>query len=443
MQVRATRTNEVSQQVEVEIDEKVVNAAAARKLREMAAKVRIDGFRPGKAPANIVRQRFGQSARVEAIDDVVNKKMFEALQTEGLNETIQFSQAQVQSGVEGGNLVFTFVAENFPEVTPVDYKGVKVELQRSVLEESAVDAEIKKLQEEFTKLEPVEGRTTVEANDVVRVSYIALGDGPQAEMAQDDQEIDLSRDDLLAGVATGLVGAEKDGKTVVTVTLPEDFPLDELKGSDIQLEIEVHEILGRQAPELNDDFAKETGRADTYDALRSSIENELLEARKKANEGSARQRLLDTIAASNSVTVPPMYLSMQSQQQVMQQLQMFEQQGIDWRNMNLDVNMLLEASERDMEPSLARSLVMQAIASAESIEVTEEEVRAEIDKIAEDRGEPASRVLATMGGEEALDELRFRKLMERVLDFVWSEATITEVDELTPQEEPAAESEEA
>lgn len=443
MQVRATRTNEVSQQVEVEIDAQVVQSAADRKLRGMASKVRIDGFRAGKAPASVVRKRFGQSARAEAIDEIVNKQLYEALQEDGLNETVQFSRPEIQSGIADGSLVFTFTAENFPEVTPVDYKGVAVELERSVLEESAVDVEVKRLQEELTKLAPLEGRDTVEANDVVRVSYVALGEGPQAEMAQEDQEIDLSREDLLEGVATGLVGAPKGGKTVVKVTLPEDFPVDELKSKEIELEIDVHEILVRQAPELDDDFAKETGKADTYAELRAAIEEELLGARKKANEGSARQRLLDTIAASNPVNVPPMYLAMQSQQQVMEQLQMFERQGIDWQNMQLDVEALLDASQRDMEPSLARSLVMQAIARVESIEVSEDEVREEIEKIAEERDEPASRVLASMGGEEALEELRFRKQMERVLDFVWAAATITEVDALEPQAEAASDGEEA
>lgn len=443
MQVRATRTNEVSQQVEVEIDAQVVQSAADRKLKGMASKVRIDGFRPGKAPANVVRKRFGQSARAEAIDEIINAKLYEALQEDGLNETVQFSRPEIKSGIANGALVFTFTAENFPEVTPVDYKGVAVELERSVLEESAVDAEVKRLQDELTKLAPLEGRDTVEANDVVRVSYIALGEGPQAEMSQEDQEIDLSREDLLEGVATGLVGATKGGKKVVSVTLPEDFPVDELKSKEIELEIEVHEILARQAPELDDAFAKETGKADTYAELRASIEEELLSARKKAAEGRARQRMLDAIAASNPVVVPPMYLAMQSQQQVMEQLQMFERQGIDWRNMQLDVEALLDASQRDMEPSLARSLVMQAIARIESIEVSEDEVREEIEKIAADRDEPASRVLASMGGEDALEELRFRKQMERVLDFVWAAATITEVDALTPQEEAASEGEEA
>src|SRR5699024_4183628 len=181
-----------------------------------------------------------------------------------------------------------------------------------------------------------------------------------------------------------LVGAEKDAKTVVTVTLPEDFGLEELQGKDIDLEIEVHDILARQAPELDDSLAKETGKADTYDELRETVRAELLETRKKANEDDARRRMLDIVGESNDVTVPPMYLNTQSQQQGMEQLQVFERQGINWQDLDLDIGALVQASERDMEGSLARSLLLQAIAKEEDIDVTDEEVDAEIKKMAEE-----------------------------------------------------------
>lgn len=443
MQVRTNRTNEVTQQVEVEIEEQKIQSATARKLREMAAKVKIDGFRPGKAPAEVVRKRHGAAARMEAIEDIVNRSVYEALQTDGLDKTIQFSRPEVKAGFDGGNVVFTFDAENFPHIDPKDYKGVAVELLRTTVDAEEVDAEIEKLREGLTQLAPVEDRTTVQANDVVRVNYRALGEGPQAEMAEDDQEIDLSRTDLLPGVSTGMVGAEKGAKHIVQVTLPEEFPLDELKNAGISLEIEVLDILARQAPALDDAFAKETGKADTLDALRAKIEADLRDGRVKSNENSAKNRILDVIGAANTVQVPPMYLAMQSQQQVMEQLQMFEKQGIDWRNMKLDVNMLLDASKRDMEPSLARSLVMQAIAREQDITVSDEEVQAEVDRMAAERNEPAARIIAQLGGEDALDQIRFRKQMDRVLDFVWSAATITEVDALTEAAEESADGEEA
>lgn len=435
MEVRATRTNDVSQQVEVEIEEKEILAATHKKLQRMAKTVRIDGFRQGKVPVNVIRQRFGSSARAEAIEETVNTKVYEALQSDELNKTIQFSRPEVSEGVASGNVVFTFVAENFPEFTPKDYKGVAVELVRSEVEDAAIDAEVDRLREELTALKPVEGRTAVEADDVVRISFKGLGEGPQSELSQEDQEVDLSEESLIPGMVEGLVGAEKDAKTVVTVTLPEDFGLEELKGQDIDLEIEVHDILVRQAPELDDSFAKETGKADTYAELRETIREELLTARKKANEDDARRRMLDIIGESNAVTVPPMYLNTQSQQQVMEQLQMFERQGINWQDLDLDIGSLVQASERDMEGSLARSLLLQAIAKEEDIDVNDEDVDAEIKKLAEENDIPESQVLASMGGDDAKDQLRFRLQMDRVLDFVWSEGTITEVDELPTAED--------
>jgi len=438
MEVRATRTNDVSQQVEVEIQEQEILTATNKKLQRMAKNVRIDGFRKGKVPVNVIRKRFGASARAEAIEETVNAKIYEALQSDELKETVQFSRPDVTEGVRSGNVKFTFVAENFPQIDVKDYKGVAVDLVRTEVEDAAVDTEIKRLQEELTTLKPVEDRTTVEAKDIVRISFKGLGEGPQSELQQEDQEVDLGDEGLIQGLADGLVGAEKGAKKVVTITMPEDFGLEELQGKDVDLDVEVHEILARQAPELDDSFAKETGKADTYDALREKIREDLLATRKKSNEDAARRRMLDTIGASNPVTVPPMYLSMQAQQQVMEQLQMFERQGIAWRDLGLDIGSLVQASERDMEGSLARSFVLQAIAKAENIEVTDADVDAEVKRLAEENDIPESQVLASMGGEEAKEQLRFRLQMDRVLDFVWSEATITEVDELPAQEETSS-----
>lgn len=435
MEVRATRTNDISQQVEVEIEEQEILAATNKKLQRMAKSVRLDGFRKGKVPVSVVRKRFGASARAEAIEETVNAKVYEALQSDDLKETVQFSRPDVTEGVARGNVKFTFVAENFPEITPKDYKGVAVDLVRSEIEDAAVDTEIQRLQEELTALQPVEDRTVVEAGDIVRISFKGLGEGPQSELSQEDQEVDLGDENLIAGMAEGLVGAEKGGKKVVTITLPEDFGLEELQGKDVDLDVDVHEILVRQAPELDDSFAKETGKADTYAELRETIREDLLNARKKSNEDDARRRMLDTIGASNPVTVPPMYLSMQAQQQVMEQLQMFERQGIAWQDLGLDINSLIQASERDMEGSLARSFVLQAIAKAENIDVNDDDVDAEIKRMAEENDVPEAQVLASLGGDQAKDQLRFRLQMDRVLDFVWSEATITEVDELPESEE--------
>ena len=432
MQVRVNRTSAVAQEVEVTVPEQDVKSLAAKKLKQKAATAKVDGFRPGKAPQDVIKRRFGGQARLEAIEQAVNDATYKALQQEeSLKETVQFSQPQPKEGINGGDLVFTFVAENFPKIDVQDYKGVAVELQRSSVEASVVDAAITKIQEELTALVSVEDRDTVQAGDVVRVNYRGLGDGPQSEMEQEDQEIDLTRADLLAGVAEGFVGAQKGVKKAIPVTLPEEFPLDELKGAQIELEIEVLDILERKAPALDDDLAKQSGRADTLAELRASIESKELENIQRANESSAKNRLLDAIVEKNPVEVPRLYLQQQAVQQVSEQLEMFKRQGIDWQKMNLDVNRLLEASVRDLEPQLKRSFILQSIATQESIDFTQEEVQAEVKRLAEEQGQPEARVIAQIGGEEGLSRLQFGKQMDRVLDFVWSAATITEVDSLT------------
>lgn len=432
MEVRVTRSNEISKQVEVEVEEELIDRKVNQELRKIAKNARIDGFRKGKVPVAIIRKRYGQSARMEAIENLVQEVVAQVVQTEELRDMIHLSRPQVDSGVASGNVVYSMTAENFPEVTPVDYKGVAVELLRSSVDEEAVDAQINRRLEQFTTLVPVEDRDTVEANDILQLSLQGLGEGPQSRLSQQDQEVDLGREGLLPGLADGLIGAKKDDKTVVTVTLPDDFGVEELAGQDIQLEIEVHEILRKDVPEKDDEFAKETGEADTYDELVEKIRADLLKTEQDANENDARNRLMDAILEKNLMEVPPLYLLSQGQEQVWNQLQMFEQQGLDWRKIGLDINGLAERATEDIRPNVQRAILLQAIGKAEALEATDEDVDAHVKRLAEENDVTEEQVRASYK-DDTDDQARLRQMttIERVLDFLWSEATITEVDALT------------
>lgn len=430
MDVRVNRTDGVTREVEIEVEESRVEEAVGRKLRELGRKVRIDGFRKGKVPTAVIKKRYGRSARMEAIEEVVQRVLLETLQNEELEGTIHFSRPEVLEGYDRGAVRFRFQAENFPEIEVAEYAGVKIFQKDPAVSSDEVDAEIEKLREELTQMVPVEDRKTVAADDVVRLSYQALGEGPVSEIHQEDQEVDLSREDLLDGFADAIVGAEVGVKKNAEIVLGDDFPVEDLQGETITLEVEVHEILRRDVPELDDAFARETGRAESLEELRSTIEAELKESREKESRNDARQRLAAEVSKLHEVELPAHYLRQQSEEQVMQQLQMFERQGINWRELQLDVNRMVEGAQQEMGPAMKQSLVLQAIAKKEGFEVSDEDVQAELERIAEENNVPAAQVAAQFSNDDAKAQLRFRLLIDRVLDFVWSKATIEVVDEL-------------
>lgn len=430
MDVRVNRTDGVTREVEIEVEESRVEEAVGRKLRELGRKVRIDGFRKGKVPTAVIKKRYGRSARMEAIEEVVQRVLLEALQNEELEGTIHFSRPEVLEGYDRGAVRFRFQAENFPEIEVAEYAGVKILQKDPAVSADEVDAEIEKLREELTQMVPVEDRKTVASDDVVRLSYQALGEGQVSEIHQEDQEVDLSREDLLDGFADAIVGAEVGVKKNAEIALGDDFPVEDLQGETITLEVEVHEILRRDVPELDDAFARETGRAESLEELRSTIEAELKETREKESRNDARQRLAAEVSKLHEVELPAHYLRQQSEEQVMQQLQMFERQGINWRELQLDVNRMVEGAQQEMGPAMKQSLVLQAIAKKEGFEVSDEDVQAELERIAEENNVPAAQVAAQFSNDDAKAQLRFRLLIDRVLDFVWSKATIEVVDEL-------------
>ena len=255
MDVQVEAQSPVSRTVAVTLPADAVGAATNKRLREIGKTAKIQGFRPGKVPFPQLKRRYGKSARLDAIDGLVNSSIGELLERDDLRDTIHLSRPEVTDGFEGGPVTFTFVSETMPRVEPVDYTGIEVEQVRSEVEEAAVEVRLKALRDEHTEVVPVEDRTVVQATDIVTVTYRGKGSEAASEIHAQDQQIDLGDPDLLAGFASGQ-GAEK-GSTVEVVTAPEEFPVEALQGS-VLLDVKVEEI-EKRVPELDDELAKETG----------------------------------------------------------------------------------------------------------------------------------------------------------------------------------------
>ena len=430
MQVEVTPSNETTIDVVVQVEESRVRKQVAARLKELSRTAKVDGFRVGKVPTDVIRKRYGRSARLDAVENVVQSAVVEVLQREDLKGAIEFSRPALESGAESGDLRFRFQVERFPTIKVQGYTGLSAKKLRVTVPADAVEAELVKLQEQHTQMVPVEDRTVVEAGDHVRVSYQGIGDGPVAEIRQDEQELDLSSEDLVAGFADGVVGQSVDEVRTIDVTLPEPFGLADLAGKTIQVEVRVLGILRRDVPALDDALARESGQAETIEELRSQITARLESARAEESDGKLRRSLIEQVCAVNPVVVPPMFLDSQARREVMHRLEMLKRQGIEWEKLGLNPMDLLERVRPEVEQSIVESLVLRAIGEAEGIEVSDADIDAECAVIAERVKVPVETVRQRYAEPEQREQLVSRLLFERVLDFVQSKATIELVDEL-------------
>lgn len=439
MELKVTDDSPIRRTVEVTVPASAVKAEVNRRLKEIGKRVRVPGFRRGHVPMGQLRQRYGRDVRFEAIDALVRTHIGKALETDDLKGTVHVAQPELTDVGEGeGGFGFTFVAERLPKVEPKDYAGVAVQQKKVEVTDEDVQGELVALQEQHTDLVPVEDRDEIAADDIVVVSYKGVGDGPESEIFAEDQTIDLSDENLLDGFASGLAGKSKAESHEVSVTLPEDFQLDELAGKTITLEVTVAELKRRDVPAIDDELAKESGEAESLDELKAAIRERIESSRRAEAEMDAKRRLLATVRDANDVEIPDGYLEDQARNEVRFRLQQMQQQGMDLSILGDQAGNLTESVKPQVRNAVLESLVLRAIAEAENIEVDDDAINAWIDEQAETTKQPKAKLRARYRNAEARNALSSRLLFDRVLEFVWSKATIEEVDELPGSEDDEA-----
>ncbi len=438
MEVKVSEQSPVAKQVNVEVEASRVDAAIRKRLNDIGKRVRVPGFRKGKVPARELERRYGKAARYEAIDDVVRAAMDEVLGDEQFNGSVHIGRPELVDGLEGpGGITFSFIAERLPEMAPTNYVGVQVEQLKTSVTDAELEDELEKLQQEYTTDVPVEDRTTIEKDDVVVCSYKGVGDGPAAEIFAEDQTIWLADENLLDGFADNIAGHERGETVDVSVSLPEDFQLEELAGQTITLSVTVSEIKARRVPAIDDDLAAETGEADTLEGLKAKITARIEGERSEREVTAARNRMVETIRAANPIELPPGFVDEQCVDEVRQRLRSMQQQGLDPASLNLDIERLKAAVRPQVEMGIHASVVLRAIADKEALEVTEEQIEARIAEIAEKAGVPLAKAKAQFAGDQARASLRAQMMHETVLAYLWERAEVTLVDELT-DDTPAA-----
>jgi trigger factor len=433
MDIRIDAQSPIASQVEVTLDEQEVAAGVERRLKQIGKTAKVQGFRPGKIPPKMLRQKYGRTARFEAVDRLVNDAMPKALDHEDLAGVIHVTQPELIAGVDDGPLVFRFVAERLPDVEPKGYEGVAVELKRVVIDDARIDERLTALQDTHTEILPVEDRDTVEATDIVIASYHGRGSADAEQIHAHDQQIDLADENLLDGFASGLVGAKKGEEATIALEIPEQFGLESLRGTTIEVGVTVSEIKAKRVPEIDDELAKESGEADSLDALKTKIRTELEAEAKKREENAAKRRLLTAIVAANDTELPPEYVRTQAEQEAIGRMRELMGQGIDPKQMGLDPRQLAAGLEGDVKSAILESLLLREIAKKEAVEVDDDAIEAWMSEQAEESGQPLPRIKAQFQAGEQRERLRIRLLFDRVLDFVWSKATITEVDALAEE----------
>ena len=416
--VNATRKN-----VRVEIPSDVVSAEIDRIARDYSRKARVPGFRPGKAPARVIKQRYkdqilhdvAQDLIPRAVDDVLRERGVEAVDTPDIRDV----------NVEDGRpLTFTASFDTVPPFEPGDYDTLVLRRRSSRVEDEAVDRALQRLRERAARYEPVEGRG-VEAGDHVVVDLERKERGRDSGTFNENVTIELGAKANPPGFDEQLLGLEAGATKTFAIHYPSDYAIGELADKEVGYTVTVKGIKRRILPELDDEFAKDLGEFETFDALRARVREDLEHEARHAAEGEVRADLMKQLSARVPFEVPPSLVEREIGRRLEDFARRLMEQNIDPRQAGIDWNAFRESQREAAREAVAGALVLDEVARREQLDVTEEEIEREVGRYAERTGRAPAAVRAGLEKEGGLSRVAAGLRREKSIDFVMARATMT------------------
>jgi trigger factor len=408
--------------IEAAVDAAEVDRRVDRAAKGLAGEMKLPGFRKGKVPPQLVIQRIGREAVVEqALRDSLPEWYESALIASGVTAIGEPKLDVGDLPAEGQDLAFTIEVGVRPKAELGDYKGLEVGKASVEVPEDAIDAEIDRLREGFGSLSTVDRPGA--AGDAIVIDFEGTIDGEQFEgSAAKDFVIELGAEGLLAEFDVALTGAGAGDEREVEVTFPDDHDPEELAGKTATFAVTVKEVREKRLPDLDDDFASEASEFDTLDELRENLRERLSEGLERRADAEFREAAVDAAAANAKLEIPHDIVHARAHEMWERIERQLAARGIDpaayAQMQGKDRHDLINDAEEDAERALRREAVLAAVADAEGIEPTDEDLLEAIGP-GEGANDPAKLLgrLKETGRDQLLrDEVRLRRASDVIAD---------------------------
>jgi trigger factor len=400
----------------------------ARRIEEGYAEVRkmvpLRGFRKGKAPMSMVKRLFKDHVEGEVAEHLVKESIAEAVKENNLR-VLSMPRIDGAKIAEGQEFAFTATFEVIPEVTPADYKGLHVVKEKVDIKEEQVDAALANLRESFASFHGVEGRGAAEG-DLVEVSVTSSAGGEAIETGQSASLI------LGGGVPFGkefeaaLSGAVQGERRTVEVEYPGEAPDRKYAGKKVIFDVSVNGVREKRLPELNEDFVKNFNDVKSMDDLRSRLAERLRAEAAERSRIRAEEEIRKGLVERNAFEVPRSLVDRQILSMIEDTANRLASQGVDLKKVNMDFEKMKERFAPNAERTVRVSLLLDAIAKQESIDVPFSEIESEMKEMAAAARMSYEKVRELYGDEERMDALRNRLLERKVMGFLMDNAKVTE-----------------
>jgi trigger factor len=430
MKISVESVSPVERKVTIEIDPDRVAREIEKAYVGLGRRVKLRGFRPGKAPRNVLERHFKDQVESEVVEKLVSSSFVEAVQQESIDAVAPPSVSLGEGGIaEGRPLRYTARVEVKPRIEPRDYRALEVERKAPEVTEQMVSDELTKLQDRLSELVPAEGRLEAQEGDWAVVDHEGTMDGAPFEGSKaEGVTVRVGPGAISDGNLAALAG-KRLGETV---EFDEPFAADHrnpaLRGKVARMKVTLQGIRVRRVPPLDDEFARAVGieGVDTLPALRERIRSDLERREKRRVESETREALVKAALARNEFEVPPALVERAIDNMIEGAAERFARSGLDIRQLGLDLPRMRADLREQALLTVRGALLLEAIADAEKLEASEEEVEAEIARMAEGLGVPVARVKQQMGGADARKALSNRIREDKAIALLTSQAKIQE-----------------
>ncbi|GGC93129.1 trigger factor [Thalassobacillus devorans] len=403
----------------VEVPAEEFDRALDQAFKKVVKQVQVPGFRKGKMPRKLFEQRFGvESLYQDALDIVLPEAYMNAVQETEI-EPVDRPEVDVQEIEKGKGVTFTAEVTVKPEIELGDYKGLEVEEMDTEVTDEDVDNELKTLQEKQAEL-VVKEDGEVEEGDTVVMDFEGFVDGEAFEGGQaDNYSLEIGSGSFIPGFEEQLQGKKAGEEVDVEVTFPEEYHAEELAGKAATFKVKIHEVKGKELPELDDEFAKDVDEeVESLDELKKKTRERLEEQKKTDAENNKKDSLVQQASENASVEVPSAMVDTELDRMIQEFEQRLQMQGMTkdmyFQFTGSDEDGLREQMKEDAEKRVKTNLTLEAIANAENIEVTDEDVNAELETMASMYQTDVANLTQMLGGNTDMikEDLKVRKAID-------------------------------
>lgn len=422
MSVKMEKIEKNTVELEITVDAKDFSSAVAKAAKTLANKVNVPGFRKGKAPRTMVERFVGTPALYnEAVDDVLGPAYAKAVDETGI-EPVDRPEVDLVQMEDGKELIFKAKVTVKPEVELGDYKGLEVEKTAATVTDTEVEEDLKRKQEQHAKVITLE-EGTVENQDTVTIDFAGSVDGvPFEGGTAEGYDLVIGSGSFIPGFEEQVLGAQIGQEVDVNVQFPDEYHVADLKGKDALFKVKVHKIKRKELTPLDDEFAKDVSEFETLDELKADLRDKLMKAAEQRTETEYRNAIIAKAVENANVEIPEAMISSRVDTMVQDLEQNLSQQGLDLETYFYYIGTSEQEMRERFRPQAAENvkteLVLEAIAKAEGIQVTEEEVNDELAKLAERYQTNAENLKQALLARRELDLYRQSLISEKTLSFL-------------------------